>query len=212
MGSWNSRSQVLSILQGGSLAFFENDHDRMKPKCVCVLLIIQANICWAKILNYVLYDSHTQSSIAATMPFPTPSGSTLNPTIVNSQHSPPYTNMINVIKQYTIQWKESQIHFTKLHNITVVSSIWSAWEISSHNVNSWITVPPVDSVLTQWIWSLVAARIFLIAQRACGGGIHNAIVLAKQTHVLVNKFNFLPPCNETKESVLVDLDAWLLHR
>jgi hypothetical protein len=82
--------------QGCGLASFDKNGYRNELKSVCVSLIIRANFCWVKIPNYQLHDSHTQSPIAATMPFPKINVSTINPNIMNSQHSPSCMNMNDV--------------------------------------------------------------------------------------------------------------------
>jgi len=83
--------------QGGGLASFDENHYRNDLKSVCVLLIVQENICWVKIPNQQLHDSHTRSPIAGTMPVPTLYFSMINSNIMNSQHSPSCMNMNDVI-------------------------------------------------------------------------------------------------------------------
>jgi len=50
-----------------------------------------------KIPNNLLHDYHTRSPIAATMPLPKTYVSTIDPTIVNTQHSPSCMNMNDVM-------------------------------------------------------------------------------------------------------------------
>jgi hypothetical protein len=66
-------------------------------KRIRISLIIWAYFCCIKLPNNQLHDSHRQSPISATMPFPKITISTINPNIVNSQHSLSCINMNDVI-------------------------------------------------------------------------------------------------------------------
>ena len=83
--------------QGCWLGSVDENQYRNELKSISVSVIIRANFCRVKIPNYQLHDSDTRSPIAATVPFPKNSISTINPNILNSQHSPSCMNMTDVI-------------------------------------------------------------------------------------------------------------------
>jgi len=132
--------------QGRWLAAFNKNCYGNKLKSVCILLIIQANFWWVNIPHYGLHDSDTRSTIAATMPSPKRHFSTINPNIVNSQHSPSGMNMNNVITTYTNHQKEIQNLTKKLQIFTHVCTLQSGRKIPAHNANHWTTVQPVHSI------------------------------------------------------------------
>ena len=164
--------------QSCSVTFFDENLDRNELNSVHVSQIIQANFCWVKIANYQLHHSHTPSPIAATMPFPKTNFSMINPNIVNSQHSPLWMNMNDVIMKYTHQQKETQNLTKKLQIITHLSALQSARNIRTHNTNSSITDQPVHPYSQRLIRSWVAPCTLPTSQKACSGSIHNVTVLA----------------------------------
>ena len=130
-------------------ASFDENCYRNERKSIHIALIIGADFCWVKIPNYQLHDSHTRSSITATMPFSKINVSTINPNMVNSQHSPSCMNRNDVIIKYTKHPKETQNLNKKLQIFTHLSTLQSARRIPTHNANSWTTVQPVHSILTR---------------------------------------------------------------
>ena len=97
MGTRNEEWLVTIMPQGCRFASYDENRYRNELNSIRVSPIIRANFCWVKIPNYQLHDSHTRSPIAATMPFPIINVSTINPNIVNSEHSPSCMNMNDVI-------------------------------------------------------------------------------------------------------------------
>jgi len=136
------------MLQGCWLASFDEDHYCNELKSYCISLIIQANFCWAKIPIYQLHDSHTQSPIAATMPFQITSLESIDPNIVNSQLSPSCMNMTDVIIQWTKHQKKTQNPSKKPQTISHPSTLHSARNIPTHNTKLWTTIQPVHTIHT----------------------------------------------------------------
>jgi len=119
-----------------------------QTKTVCVSLIIGANYGWVKILNNRLHDSHTQSPIAATMPFSKTNVSTINPKIVNSQHSPSCMNRNDVTINQTTSHKVTQNVTNYLQIITHLCALTRVRKIPTKNANPWTTVQLLQSFLT----------------------------------------------------------------
>jgi len=133
------------------LDIFDENYYRNMLKSISVTLIIQGNFWCVKILSNQSHNCPTQNRIAATIPLPESSFSTINPNIVNSQHSQSCMNMTNVITKWTKHWKESQNLSKKLQIITNLSTLHSARKIPTHNANPLTIVKPEHSIPTTTI-------------------------------------------------------------
>jgi hypothetical protein len=109
--------QVTRTAQGYHWCSKKENHYHNKLKTMRILLIILANFCYVKILNFQLHDSHTQHPIAAPMLYPTTHVSMIIPNSVNSQQSPSCMNMHDVIINGTNDHKETQNRTKKLQII-----------------------------------------------------------------------------------------------
>jgi len=132
--------------QGCWLASCREDRYRDELDSVRVSLSIRANFGWVKIPNYQLHDSHTQSTITATMPFQKTNVSMINPNIMNSQPSPSCVNMNDVTINST-KHQKGTLNLTKqLQIITYPSTLQSARKIPTHNAYPSTTVQPAHSI------------------------------------------------------------------
>jgi len=136
------------MVQGCSLAFFDENHHCIKYNSDRVSPIIQANFGCTKIPNNEFHNSHTQSPITATKHFPQPRVSTVNPNIIDSQHIPSCMNMTHVIIIYTLHQNETQNFSNKHHIITHPSTLQSARKTPTHIANHWATVQPEHCIPT----------------------------------------------------------------
>jgi len=116
-------------------------------KSIHISPIVGGNFCWVKIQNYQSHDSHAQSPIAATIPFPKTNFSMINPNIMNSQLSTSCMNLNDVIIKYTKYQKETQNLTKKLQIITHRSTLQSARNVHTRNPNPETTDQRVHSIL-----------------------------------------------------------------
>jgi len=116
---------VTRLPQGGGLASSDENCDQSELKCVLLSVNILANFYCVMIWNNQLHDSNTQSSMAASMPFPKTHISMINHNIINSQHTPSIMNMNDVIILWAKHQREIQNITNQLQIITHPSTFQS---------------------------------------------------------------------------------------